>query len=134
MPNIEEHLRQAIAAGKFDNLPGKGQPLRWEDDSLVDPEWRLAYKMLKDGGFTLPWIETRREIEDDLAAARAALQRAWRARQAAQAEPEWQRAQAAFRAAVEQLNQRIQKYNLEVPLARFQRGRVDGEAEIKSLI
>ena len=41
---------------------GKGKPLRLEDDSLEDPEWRMAYHMLREGGFSLPWIELRQEI------------------------------------------------------------------------
>jgi hypothetical protein len=28
--------------GKFDDLPGKGKPLRLDDNSMVGPEWRLT--------------------------------------------------------------------------------------------
>ncbi len=61
MSNIEDHIRRAIEEGKFDDLPGKGKPLKLEDDPFVDPEWRLAHHMLRCSGFSLPWIERRQE-------------------------------------------------------------------------
>jgi DnaJ family protein C protein 28 len=137
----EEAIRQAMQEGKFDNLPGKGKPLKLDENPLADPEWRLAYKILKDGGFTLPWIETRREIEADLERAHAALKRSWNWRQAAlaqgqpvsQVDPEWQRAAQAFQDFVKAINQRIQAYNLEVPSERFQRPPVKADQVIESL-
>lgn len=77
MPNIEEHIRQAMQAGKFDDLPGKGKPLRMEENPHEDEAWRLAYHLLREGGFSLPWIETIKEIETDIEKARTALRRAW---------------------------------------------------------
>ena len=83
MPNIEEHLRKAMAEGKFDDLPGKGKPIHLDETNPhADPEWELAYRMLKEGGFSLPWIETIREIETDIETARQEFQRAWEWRQA----------------------------------------------------
>ncbi len=43
----ENRILEAIEAGAFDDLPGKGKPLKLEDDSHVPPELRLAYKILK---------------------------------------------------------------------------------------
>ena len=68
-----------MADGKFDNLPGKGKPLHLDETNPhADPEWELAYRMLKESGYSLPWIETIREIEKDIEAARRDLQRAWK--------------------------------------------------------
>ena len=79
MPNIEEHLRKAMAEGKFDNLPGKGKPLIMDEiNPHADPAWELAYRMLKESGYSLPWIETIKEIETDIEAARRDMQRAWK--------------------------------------------------------
>ena len=57
MPNIDEHIRKAQQEGKFDDLPGKGKPLKLEDDPHADPAWQLAFRMLKEAGYSLPWIE-----------------------------------------------------------------------------
>jgi DnaJ family protein C protein 28 len=139
--SVEEQIRKAIEAGQFDNLPGKGKPLHWEDNPHEDPEWRLAYQALKNAGYSLPWIEKRREIEADLGEARAALQRAWAWRQAARGqgegqpmiEVEWRRVQECFRSNVESINRRIAAYNLEAPLESFQRPLVKPEVEILGL-
>ncbi len=128
MPNIEELLKKAMQEGKFDNLPGKGKPLHMEETNPhADPEWELAYGMLKEAGYSLPWIETLREIGTDLEAARNDLRIAWRCYQDAGeqskpgAEAVWKRAQQAFRTKIEALNKRIRDYNLQVPTTRFQR-------------
>ena len=139
MPNIEEQLRKAMAEGKFDNLPGKGKPIRLDESNPhADPEWELAYHMLKDAGYTLPWIETIREIEADIASARQELKRAWDWHQAALSEQqqaafiqaEWERALAAFKDKLGGLNKRIRDYNLQVPNARFQRPILSLEGEV----
>ena len=45
----EEKIRQAIRNGDLDYLPGKGKPLQLEDLSMVPPELRMSYKILKCG-------------------------------------------------------------------------------------
>ena len=49
--SADEAIRKAMEEGKFDNLPGKGKPLKLDEDPFEDPEWRLANKMLKEGGY-----------------------------------------------------------------------------------
>ena len=59
---IEKKIKQAVEKGEFDNLPGKGQPLKLEDDSHVPEELRLAYKILKNADFVPPEVQLRKEI------------------------------------------------------------------------
>ena len=139
MPDIEEQIRQAMQAGKFDDLPGKGKPLHLEDNPHEDAARKMAYHLLRQGGFSLPWIELRQEIEAELEQARAALRRTWEWRQAALAQgqnpagvqSEWQRAVEQFSAQLTQLNQRIRDYNLQAPSARFQRPLLKLERELE---
>ncbi len=142
MPNIEELLRKAMQDGKFDDLPGKGKPLRLDGTNpFADPEWELAYRMLKESGYSLPWIETLHEIENDHALARKELQRAWKWRMIylsaevpdEKASAEWKRAQSAFKEKLEALNKRIRDYNLQVPNARFQRPLLNYDQEISTI-
>ncbi|NJD59701.1 MAG: hypothetical protein C3F13_03885 [Anaerolineales bacterium] len=142
MPNIEELLRKAMADGKFDNLPGKGKPLRLEESNPhADREWELAYKMLKDSGYSLPWIEEIKDIDSQLDSARNELRLAWATYQAGFAQTstanaaamEWGRAQAAFREKAHQLNKRIRTVNLQVPNLRFQRPVLDPDREIQRI-
>ena len=142
MPEIEEHIRRAMEEGKFENLPGKGKPLDLGDDSLADPEWRLAHHMLRSSGYTLPWIALRQEIEMESEAARATLKRAWEWREAARAqgqpdervEGEWGRAVEAFRGRVAGINKKIFDFNLQAPSERLQLLRLDAEREIAAVM
>ncbi len=59
---IEERIRQAQKKGEFDNLPGVGKPLKFEDDSYIMGELRLAYKILKNADCIPPEIELKKEI------------------------------------------------------------------------
>jgi DnaJ family protein C protein 28 len=142
MPNIEELLRKAMEEGKFDNLPGKGQPLHLDKiNPHADPDWELAYQILKEAGYSLPWIETLRAIEADLAAARQDQQLAWQvfrqdyAQQGATSllADSWERSQRVFRDRLASLNKRIRDYNLAVPSSRFQRPVLDFEGEVKKI-
>ena len=142
MPNVEEHLRKAIEEGKFDNLPGKGKPLRIEENPNADPEWELAYHLIKESGFSLPWIVTIREIEIDIEKNRQELLRAWKWRilylsadvPDEKASAEWVRSLEAFKDKLPALNQRIRDYNLQVPNARFQRPILNLEQDVENII
>jgi DnaJ family protein C protein 28 len=77
MSKAEEQIRRAMEEGQFDNLPGKGKPLNLDENPYEDPEWRMAHHILHNSGFSLPWIETRREIETNLEAARTSIKTTW---------------------------------------------------------
>lgn len=62
---IDKLINQARGAGQFDNLAGTGKPLAEEDDSLVPEDMRAAYRMLKNAGYAPPWVEARREIDEE---------------------------------------------------------------------
>ena len=67
---IERKIKEAQEKGEFDNLPGKGEPLKLEDDSGVPEDLRMAYKILKNADCLPPEIELKEEIrqmEDMLA-------------------------------------------------------------------
>ena len=128
MKSIEEQIRKAMEEGQFNNLKGKGKPLNLDDNPYADPDWKLAHHVIKSSGFTLPWIETRQEIDTESEALQIALQRAWEWRLDAleRKQPtelvnaEWQRALNVFNAQVERINKKIRSYNLDVPADQFQ--------------
>ena len=67
----ENRILQAIEAGEFDNLQGKGQPLNLEDDSHIPSDLRMAYKILKNADCLPPELVLRQEVVNlqDLVAA-----------------------------------------------------------------
>ena len=143
MSNIDEHINKAVQEGKFDNLPGKGKPLNMgEPNPHADPEWELAYHVIKEAGYTLPWIETIKEIETDIEAARKEVQRAWKwyviylSAEAPKEKilPEWESALKRFKHKLDNLNKRIRDYNLQVPNARFQRPILNFAQEVRKVM
>ncbi len=58
----EQAIREAMAEGAFDDLPGRGRPLELDDVSLVPEELRAGYRMLKNAGFLPPELAADREI------------------------------------------------------------------------
>jgi hypothetical protein len=60
----EQRISEAAERGEFDELPGRGEPLALEDDSLVPEELRAGYRMLKNAGFVPPELESMRELRE----------------------------------------------------------------------
>ena len=58
----ENRILGAIEAGLFDNLEGKGLPLKFEDESHIPLELRMAYKILKNADCLPPELELRQEV------------------------------------------------------------------------
>ncbi len=58
---VEERIRKAQKEGRFNNLPGRSKPLKFEPDQGPE-EWRMANKILKNAGFVPPAVELRKEI------------------------------------------------------------------------
>jgi Domain of unknown function (DUF1992) len=49
---IEERIHRAILAGDFNDLPGQGKPLQFNDDLLVPLDMRAALRVLKNSSCT----------------------------------------------------------------------------------
>lgn len=58
----EDRIKKAYEDGEFSQLPGFGKPLKMEDLSSIPEELRMAYKLLKNAGFTEEESYLRREI------------------------------------------------------------------------
>ncbi|MEU1669658.1 DUF1992 domain-containing protein [Streptomyces sparsogenes] len=68
----DRQIREAEARGDFDDLPGRGKPLRGLDKPY-DPMWWVKEKMAREGlSFLPPALVLRKEAEDALTAARTA--------------------------------------------------------------
>ncbi|MBP1149686.1 MULTISPECIES: DnaJ family domain-containing protein [Methylocaldum] len=61
----EEKIREAIARGDLNDLPGAGKPVPDEEElALVPADLRMAYRVLKNAGYVPEEVRLRREIED----------------------------------------------------------------------
>jgi len=59
---VEERIQKAQEEGVFDNLPGKGKPLKLDDDEFVPEDLRIVYKILKNSNCLPIEMELRKEI------------------------------------------------------------------------
>lgn len=59
----EKRILEAMAKGEFDDLEGAGKPLDLDDNSMVPPELRMAYRILKNAGYLPPELEARKELQ-----------------------------------------------------------------------
>jgi hypothetical protein len=58
----EERILDAQRAGAFDDLPGKGKPLKLEDMSWVPEDLRIGYHILKNAHVLPPEAELMKDI------------------------------------------------------------------------
>ena len=59
---VEKRIQEAQRKGEFDNLPGRGKPIDYEEDRHIPEDLRLAYKILKNADCLPPEIEEKKEI------------------------------------------------------------------------
>ena len=61
---IEQKIKEAMARGEFDNLPGRGKPLDLEAYFNTPEDLRMAYSMLKSNDFLPAEVEMFKEIAE----------------------------------------------------------------------
>lgn len=59
---VERRIEEAAANGELSNLPGEGRPLDLDDDALVPPELRVAYRIVRNAGMVPPELEEIAEV------------------------------------------------------------------------
>jgi hypothetical protein len=58
----ENRIREAMEEGLFEQIPGKGKPFRFEDDSMVPEDLRQSHKILKNAHCLPAELELRKDI------------------------------------------------------------------------
>jgi len=122
---MDELIEEAMRSGAFDNLPGRGKPLNLINNPYA-PGTELAYQLLKDNNYTLPWIAQRQEILAGIDILRTEIGRDWRRYQAeflpardtlirASLERGWRGRLDAWDEQIATLNKRIAGLNLKQP-------------------
>jgi hypothetical protein len=132
----EKKLREAIENGEFDDLPGKGEPIDLRENPFEDPDLRVVHRLLRNAGFGPAWIEERKDIDAELAAAQGTLSRSWELfgeGGKAASEAEWERCLKEFRETASELNQRVKIYNLKSPAVVFHRRQIDADKIIEAV-
>ena len=58
----ERRIEEAMAKGEFENLPGQGRKIEFEDDSMIPEDLRMAYKILRNAGYVPRELVEEQEI------------------------------------------------------------------------
>lgn len=140
---VERQIQEAQERGEFDNLRGTGEPINLDTNSYAGDK-ELAYKMLKDNNFTLPWIADRNEVTELIAVLRGKMayqykligpeiQAMVRAGQVGIARQRWQALLTAWEQEIKSLNTQIDTVNLLVPVRNLDILQLVLDAELKRL-
>lgn len=139
---ITEQLEEAAAKGAFENLPGKGQPLRLDRFPNEPDDMRMANKLLKDNGLTPSWIGDRKALLAEIELLRTEMKRRW-ALTCADAEAagserdalarSWRRSVADWEARIGELNRQIVSLNISLPVWRMELNRLRLDEELKRI-
>ena len=126
---ISERIEEAMRAGHFDNLRGKGKPLNPAPEPHVPPEMQMANSLLRNNDLTPAWISDRSALLAEIDRFRARLRReagaTWRSAGDTAATPEaqathelrWQAQCAAWQEEIRTLNRRIEGQNFKQPVS-----------------
>lgn len=138
---MDELYEQAVRDGLFDNLPGHGKPLKLFKNPYA-PGTELAYQLLKDNNYTLPWIAERNEVTAAIDALRSEVRRVWLRYQteyrAARGETirkslalGWNGYQERWHEHIAELNRLITNLNLKMPGERLEIMKLTLEGELE---
>ncbi|XP_071446905.1 dnaJ homolog subfamily C member 28 [Hetaerina americana] len=122
---VEDLIQESMAKGEFDNLKGKGKPLKHQNyNPYVDFTTHKLNQVLIDNGFTPEWITLQREIGEEKAAILECIasdRTMLGPHPLSMAEErKWKSILSKHEAAVKELNSKIVKFNLLVPLLNKQ--------------
>ena len=142
---VERKFQEAMEEGAFENLSGQGRPLPPDENPYEDPAMRMSYRLLRNNGFSLPWIEEARDIDRALESACENLGRSWQmARrraeraltlaEAGEDAADWRRARNTFIEKIAETNRRIQTYNLTAPSGTFHRMPINAQRELEKVV
>lgn len=137
---VDRLIDEAQQQGAFDNLPGKGRPLNLKKNPYASDQ-ALAYDLLQNNNYTLPWIAQRKELLERIVAFRREWQQRWRRQQARRQgtpDPEqagalhalWQVEVEEMAAELVELNQAIADLNLIIPVSRLEILKLTLEGEL----
>lgn len=138
---VEDLIEDGKSQGVFEDLPGKGKPLRLESNPYA-PDKVLANKLLKDNDLTPAWIMNRNHILEQKAQLRADIQKTWakhrQAHRFAQGNAQiqalvisWDDACLAWEAEIKKLNKQIDDFNLKRPVNNLELFKLRFDEELK---
>lgn len=131
---VEDLIQESMARGDFDNLSGKGKPLKkFSGCSYLDPMTHNLNRILIDNGYQPEWILMQKEIKDTIEQLREAILNSRKKLgnpMTAAERQQWSQVCEQFQENIRKLNKRINDFNLIVPILSRQKVHFDAHKEI----
>ncbi|NWW82098.1 DJC28 protein, partial [Climacteris rufus] len=117
---VEDLIQESMAKGDFDNLSGKGKPLRkFSDSPHIDPMTHNLNRILIDNGYQPEWILLQKEIRETIERLRngiVASRRKLGQPMTPSEQKQWGGVCEQFAEDIRKLNKRVDNFNLVVPI------------------
>ncbi|KAL3831616.1 hypothetical protein ACJMK2_023351 [Sinanodonta woodiana] len=122
---VEDMIQESMSRGDFDNLPGSGKPLSYSDPNpYVDIATHNLNKILINNGYIPEWVTLEKEIRNDVQNAREKLavetQRLGDPPFPPEISKKWNFHVDRFTEVIADVNVKINKFNLIVPILKKQ--------------
>lgn len=131
---MEDLIQESMAKGDFDNLSGKGKPLKkFSGCSYIDPMTHNLNRILIDNGYQPEWILMQKEIKDTIDELRNAILMSRKKLgnpMTVMEQKRWDQVCKEFEDNIRKLNKRINDFNLIVPLLTRQKVHFNAQKEI----
>uniref|UniRef100_A0A8C2LRF3 DnaJ heat shock protein family (Hsp40) member C28 n=1 Tax=Cricetulus griseus TaxID=10029 RepID=A0A8C2LRF3_CRIGR len=131
---VEDLIQESMAKGDFDNLSGKGKPLKkFSGCSYIDPMTHNLNRILIDNGYQPEWILMQKEIKDTIEQLREALlvsRKKLGNPLTPGGQKQWNQVCEKFQENIRKLNKRISDFNLIVPILTRQKVHFDAQKEV----
>lgn len=131
---VEDLIQESMAKGDFDNLSGKGKPLKkFSGCSYIDPMTHNLNRILIDNGYQPEWILMQKEIKETIDQLREAIlvsRKKLGNPMTPSEQKQWNQVCEQFQENIRKLNKRINDFNLIVPLLTRQKVHFDAQKEI----
>eukprot|EP00127_Corallochytrium_limacisporum_P004358 Clim_evm41s158 gene=Clim_evmTU41s158 len=134
---VEDMITEAMAKGDFDNLKGKGKPIKYKSASpFVDRTTQKMQGLMHHAGLLPEWIEQDKDIRESIDRVRKKCEYSWHCYGNMETEIDemmWRDAEKRMRDSINHLNKRIDHFNLIVPILRAQKMHYNIEYELDKI-
>lgn len=113
---VEQRIWHSMEEGQFENLPGKGKPLKLDMNPHADPAEDTLYRILSKNGCAPEWVELNKEIRINISEWRVALKKSWINK--CSDNLKWLESSEALKTQLRDINNKVFRYNLIVPFGR----------------
>lgn len=139
---VTQRIDEAMRNGEFENLAGRGKPMRLEKNPFVPEGHEMANAILKNNDMTPNWIADRKATLQSIETWRGEFDRivaeassAWVAastdKRRVQIRERWERWIAHWQEEIIELNRRIETHNLTQPIKHLEIFKLRLDDELK---